>query len=112
MTVTPSNGLVGTPDFFSRTPLGLIHHPSKGQFISLYYSSCFGMLKIFFFLSFFIAHFLIVKNTYKNPYSLKAVNRDKKFWWNLVILVTFYMGIYMGGRQIFETSQEVHKRGG
>jgi hypothetical protein len=22
------------------------------------------------------------------------------------------MGIYMGGRQIFETSQEVHKRGG
>jgi hypothetical protein len=22
------------------------------------------------------------------------------------------MGLYMGGRQIFETSQEVHKRGG
>jgi hypothetical protein len=23
-----------------------------------------------------------------------------------------YMGLYMGGRQIFETSKEVHKRGG
>jgi hypothetical protein len=26
------------------------------------------------FLFFFIAHFLLVENTYKNPYSLKAVN--------------------------------------
>jgi hypothetical protein len=24
----------------------------------------------------------------------------------------YSMGLYMGGRQIFETSQEVHKRGG
>jgi hypothetical protein len=27
------------------------------------------------FLIFFIAHFLLVENTYKNPYSLKAVKR-------------------------------------
>jgi hypothetical protein len=27
------------------------------------------------FLYFFIAHFLLVENTYKNPYSLKAVKR-------------------------------------
>jgi hypothetical protein len=27
------------------------------------------------FLFFFIAHFLLVENTYKNPYSLKAVNK-------------------------------------
>jgi hypothetical protein len=40
-----------------------------------------------------------------------TVNRDKKFWLNLVIWGTFYVGIYMGGRQIFETSQEIHKRG-
>jgi hypothetical protein len=26
---------------------------------------------------FFIAHFLLVKNTYKNPYSLKAVKRNR-----------------------------------
>jgi hypothetical protein len=32
-----------------------------------------SMLKIFIFF-FFIAHFLLVENTYKNPYSLKAVN--------------------------------------
>jgi hypothetical protein len=33
------------------------------------------MLHLFLlFLFFFIAHFLLVENTYKNPYSLKAVN--------------------------------------
>jgi hypothetical protein len=28
------------------------------------------------FLFFFIAHFLLVENTYKNPYSLKAVRKN------------------------------------
>jgi hypothetical protein len=41
-----------------------------------------------------------------------TVNRDKKFWWNLVIWGKRYGVIYMGGRQIFEMSHEVHKRGG
>jgi hypothetical protein len=31
---------------------------------------------------------------------------------NLVICGKHSMGIYLGGRQVFETSQEVHKRGG
>jgi hypothetical protein len=41
-----------------------------------------------------------------------TVNRDKKFWLNLVIWGKYYGVIYMGGRQIFESAQEVHKRGG
>jgi hypothetical protein len=30
------------------------------------------------FLFFFIVHFLLVENTYKNPYSLKAVNKKTR----------------------------------
>ena len=87
--VTPSNGQVGTPDFFSGTVRGsvqtsdfklsssraLFHAPSVDENIS-------------FIFAFFIAHFLLVENTYKNPYSLKAVNRNEGcFVWGAPLLL-------------------------
>jgi hypothetical protein len=75
--VTSSNGQVGTPDLFRGIAMGsiqtsdfklyflraLLHRLTIVQRCSL----------IFAFSIFFIAHFLLVENTYKNPYSLKAV---------------------------------------
>jgi hypothetical protein len=45
---------------------------------------------IFHLFFFFIAYFLLVKNTYKNPYSLKAVNRIPA----MVSLAALYFGLY------------------
>jgi hypothetical protein len=46
-------------------------HPLEASFIFLWYAEDFHLFFIFLF--FLIAHFLPVKNTYKTPYSLKAV---------------------------------------
>jgi hypothetical protein len=73
MIVTRSNGLVDTPDRFGGTHMGSILHPGKGQFILSLSSLSHGSLKIFIIIIIFIAHFLLVKNMYKTPYSLKAV---------------------------------------
>jgi hypothetical protein len=67
MTVTPSNGLVGTPDFFGGPPLGLIRHPGEARFILSLSSLSYDTLKIFIFLIFFYSAFftskILVKNT-------------------------------------------------
>jgi hypothetical protein len=68
---------VVTPDWFGETALGSSLHLTKARLDSLYPSSCFDMLKIFILFFIFMAHFLLVKNTYKKPYSLKAVNYTK-----------------------------------
>jgi hypothetical protein len=47
---------------------------SSSFFLSSSFSCSIGSLKYLFIFAFFIAHFLLVENTYKNPYSLKAVN--------------------------------------
>ena len=54
--------------------------------------------------------FFTSRNTPKIPYSLNPVNKDKKFGLNLVIWGKFYEVIYMGGRQILNRQEEVHKR--
>jgi hypothetical protein len=74
MTVTSSNGLVFTPNFSSETTMGSSLYSTKAYTISLHPSFLFGRLKIFIFFFFLIAHFLLVENTYKNHYSLKAFN--------------------------------------
>jgi hypothetical protein len=84
---------VGTPDFFSGTVRSSIQ---TSDFITsssrvFFHAPSVDSNNSFIF-AFFIAHFLLVENTYKNPYSLKAVsnNRDKKFCLNLVIWGTLY----------------------
>jgi hypothetical protein len=67
---------VGRPGWFGETALGSSLHSTEAQLISSYPSSFLGMLKIFIFF-FLIAHFFLVKNTYKNSYSLKAVKASK-----------------------------------
>jgi hypothetical protein len=58
-------------------------------------------VKIFIFLSFFIAHFLRVKNTYKNPYSLKAV----KLWQISARLTGSFGGDTFQSRNLFTLAQ-------
>jgi hypothetical protein len=71
------------------------------------------MLKIFinfyFFNIFFTACFLPVKNMGKISYNR---NPEKKSFGGIWSSGEDSMMLYMGDRQIFETSQEVHKRGG
>jgi hypothetical protein len=74
MKVTPSNGQVGTPDFFSGTAWGLIQTSDfKHCFIRALLHAPLVDYNISFIFAFFIVHFLLVENTYKNRYSLKAV---------------------------------------
>jgi hypothetical protein len=71
--VTSSNGQVGTPDLFRGNSPG-IETPFDRSMIYIFLSFIFlGYAKDFHLFFFFIAHFLLVKNTYKNPYSLKAI---------------------------------------
>jgi hypothetical protein len=71
---------VGTPNFFSERAMGLsLLRLSfmSGLEASFFFLQCPKILHLFLlFLFFFIAHFLLVENTYKTPYSLKAVNQD------------------------------------
>jgi hypothetical protein len=49
----------------------------------------------------------------KIPYNLNPVNKDKKFWCDLIIWGELYGDVHiMDDRQISESPQEVHKRGG
>jgi hypothetical protein len=70
---------VGTPGFFSGTARSSIQTSDfKLCFIRALLHALSVVEKISFIFAFFIAHFLLVENTYKNPYSLKAVNVAKK----------------------------------
>jgi hypothetical protein len=79
MIVARSNGLVVTPDWCGGTPLGSILHPGKGRFILSLSTLSYDSLKFFIFLFFYTAGFLLVKNTSKYPYSLKAVNEENSW---------------------------------
>jgi hypothetical protein len=75
--VTSSNGQVGTPDLFSGAVVGSIQTSAVNLYFFtplLHVSSVAKNVSFIFafFIYFFIAHFLLVENTYKNPYSLKA----------------------------------------
>jgi hypothetical protein len=74
MNVTLSNGVVVTSDWCGGTPMGsslLCGELSIRIQSVLPLPSLSGNISFIF--AFFIAHFLLVENTYKNPYSLKVV---------------------------------------
>jgi hypothetical protein len=75
MTVTSSHEGVVAPDWYGVVDCGSSLIAVKAGFILSHPSPSFtALIKDFhFFLHFFTACFLLVKNTYKYPYSLKAV---------------------------------------
>jgi hypothetical protein len=78
MKATPSNGQEGTPDSFSGTVRSSIQTCDlKLCFIRALLNAPSLDQNISFIFAFFIAHFLLVENTYKNPYSLKAVKKTQ-----------------------------------
>jgi hypothetical protein len=82
MNVTPIHGIVVTPVWFGTDVLSSSPHGVEDLFMLTCSSSGFHTLMIFIFLYFFIAYFLLVKNTYKNPCSWNPVNSFpvKDFW--------------------------------
>jgi hypothetical protein len=84
MSVTSSHGLMVTLDLIGETSLGSSLVDDKPWYIWMLSSSSFDTVKIFIFFVFFIAHFVLVKNVYKTPYSLKALKRGP--------IITGYLG--------------------
>jgi hypothetical protein len=70
---------VGTPDYYSGTARGSLQTCDfKLSFSRAFFHALSVVQNISFIFAFFIAHFLLVENTYKNPYSLKAVIKASK----------------------------------